>query len=100
MGLSQHAYERIFTRLTPKEQQELFRRLKVIEELRHKYCGHDFALRLLKLGAQRNEAWSEQSNGDEVWAILRRGEIKTVMLRRSTQPPTAAALRVDKVVFL
>jgi hypothetical protein len=37
------------------------------------------------------------SNGDQVWALVRGGEVITVMLRRSTQPATAAALRVDAV---
>ena len=62
--------------------------------------GHDWGVRLMRLGCQRNDAWSDESNGDEVWAVLRRGELKTVMLRRSSQPSTAQALRVDKVVML
>lgn len=98
--VSAHAYQRVFERLTPAEQQELFDRLRVLDTLKHNYCGHDWGIRVLRLGHQRNDAWSDESNGDEVWAVLRRGELKTVMLRRSSQPPTAQALRVDKVVFL
>lgn len=98
--ISQHAYRRVFERLAPAEQQALFERLEVLDRLRHRYCGHDWGIRVLRLGGQRNDAWSDESNGDEVWAVLRRGELKTVMLRRSSQPPTAQALRVDKVVFL
>jgi hypothetical protein len=98
--ISQHAYQRLLGRLTRAEQQDVLNKLKVLETLRETFCGHDFGLRLLRLGCQRNDAWSDQSNGDEVWAVLRRGELKTVMLRRSSQPPTAEALRVDKVVFL
>ena len=37
------------------------------------------------------------SNGDEVWAICRGGFVKTVMLRRSTQPRTKEAFGVDRV---
>lgn len=37
------------------------------------------------------------SNGDAVWAILRAGIIATVMYRRTGQPATAAALRVERV---
>lgn len=97
--ISQHAYRRVVQRLSPAEQQTFFARMKAIEEFRYR-AGHDFAIRVLRLGGQRNDAWSDKSNGDEVWAIIRRGELKTVMLRRSSQPAEAWALRVDKVVFL
>lgn len=96
-----HAWRRIVERLTPAEQQDFFARIKVLEERGPRHAqGHDWAIRVMKLAGQRNDAWGEESNGDEVWAILRRGELKTVMLRRSSQPPTPSALRVDKVVFL
>lgn len=36
------------------------------------------------------------SNGDTVVAIVRDGEVRTIMFRRSTQPFTADALRVDR----
>lgn len=38
------------------------------------------------------------SNGECVWAIVRRGVVATVMLRRSNQPSTAQALRVAAVI--
>ena len=38
------------------------------------------------------------SNGECVWAIVRGGEVATVMLRRGNQPATKVALRVDAVV--
>lgn len=38
------------------------------------------------------------SNGDTVWAIVRGGAIATVMLRRSDQPSTKGAMRVDVVL--
>ena len=37
------------------------------------------------------------SNGNEVWAIVRDGWLTTVMFRRSDQPATAGALRVDRI---
>lgn len=40
-------------------------------------------------------AWSDTSNGDTLVAIIRGGAVVTLMFRRSTQPFTAAALRVD-----
>ncbi len=38
------------------------------------------------------------SNGDCIWAIVRDGAVSTIMLRRSNQPATKAALRVDAVL--
>lgn len=38
------------------------------------------------------------SNGNEVWAIVREGYLRTVMFRRETQPRTPEALRVGRVV--
>ena len=58
------------------------------------------AIRLLKLSAQVNQAYGLRSNGDEVWAIIRNRQLKTVMLRRSSQPQTPAAFRVEKVTVL
>lgn len=40
-----------------------------------------------------------ESNGNEVWAIIRDGHCTTVMLRRSNQPKTADAMHVDQVRF-
>lgn len=39
----------------------------------------------------------DASNGDSVVVIVRDGEVVTAMLRRSWQPFTPAALRVDEV---
>lgn len=99
--LCNHAWRRVVERLSTAEQQLFFARMAALQEVGPRSAqGHDWGVRVLKLGRQRGEAWGEQSNGDEVWAVLRRGEVKTVMLRRSSQPPTPEALRVDKVVFL
>jgi hypothetical protein len=40
------------------------------------------------------------SNGNQVWAMCVDGKVKTIMLRRSSQPATAKALRVDVVKVL
>ena len=43
----------------------------------------------------------DSSNGDQVIVIVRKGEVKTAMLRRSwNQPFTPEALRVDECVRL
>jgi hypothetical protein len=50
------------------------------------------------VGRTRDRGSLVGSNGDCVWAIVRDGEVATVMLRRSNQPSTRAALRVDAVI--
>lgn len=91
-----HALDRIRERLTPQEQRRAEAALPVLNTFP---ADRDYAVRLFRLQGQRNAAWGEVSNGDEVWAIVRRGRVQTVMLRRSTQPATAEAMRVDRVVI-
>ena len=55
----------------------------------------DLAVKLYKFNKQQV---SDLSNGDEVWAIIRDNDVKTIMLRRSTQPATCGALRVKRIV--
>lgn len=96
-ALTGHAWERIADRLHPDERTLAVRRAE--EWLQWQPRGRA-AVRLLQLTRQRNEPWSDVSNGDEVWAILDGCVVITVMLRRSTQPKTAESLRVDRVVLL
>lgn len=60
------------------------------------YRAEDVAVRLALL--PRSVGAFPDSNGNEVWAIVRGGQVKTVMLRRSDQPATPTALRVNKVI--
>jgi hypothetical protein len=98
--ISQHAWKRVIERLTPAEQQQFFRVMSVLEPRLHLYAGEDLAIRVLKLSSQRGLAFGNKSNGDAVWLVVRRGVIKTVMLRRSTQPNAAWAMSVDRAVLL
>lgn len=61
--------------------------------------GEAVAVLVMVLEEQVNEAWSEKSNGDEVWTIIRNQKLVTLMLRRHTQPKTPLALKVDRVVI-
>lgn len=49
-------------------------------------------------GDDRDDVLSRQSNGDEVWAVLREGHVATIMLRRSNQPKRPDAFGVEKVL--
>lgn len=94
--LSGHTLDRLADRLTVEERTAVAERIgRVAAAL----PGGDVALRVLTLAGQRNAAWSNVSNGDTVWAIVRGGTVATVMLRRSTQPTTPAAFGVDRVLY-
>ena len=53
-----------------------------------------------RAGDDRDDILTRESNGNEVWSINRDGRIITLMLRRSNQPHTADALRVNRVMAL
>lgn len=96
-----HATDRVRERLTEAgysrpEQDELL--AKVDKFAARTRQGRSVAVRVLRLGEQVGREYSDRSNGDEFWAIIRDRKVVTTMLRRSNQPATAAALRVDLVI--
>lgn len=52
------------------------------------------------LGTEKfhGEAWSDESNGTQVVAVIRHSKVVTLMFRRETQPWTPESLRVDVVI--
>lgn len=94
--LSAHTLDRLADRLTADERTAVAERIRRVSAA---LPDADVALRVLTLTGQRNDAWSDVSNGDTVWAVIRGGTVATVMLRRSTQPTTPAAFGVDRVLF-
>lgn len=70
----------------------------VVKVIRAKLGGRRFDSAAVKVGTLREERGSLiGSNGDQVWAVLRGGDVVTIMLRRSDQPATPSALRVRHV---
>ena len=69
-----------------------------------KSCGNTSAAVLLGNVPAQNDTGAyrsrELSNGDLVVLIVRNGEPKTIMFRRSNQPFTESALHVEKVYTL
>lgn len=65
------------------------------------YPGISLAVRLTVLPEHHGDTTSPRderdSNGNEVWAILRNGHVTTIMLRRDTQPRTTEAFGVNRV---
>lgn len=59
----------------------------------------NLAVCLCLLPAHLRTTDTDASNGDAIWAVIRNHHLITLMLRRSTQPATPAALKVDTVLF-
>jgi len=62
-------------------------------------ASRSVAVKLTTLPESHGEYWVE-SNGNQVWAIIRDRRVVTLMLRRDNQPETSDALRVDFVTAL
>jgi hypothetical protein len=69
--------------------------------LRERYAHKDIAVVIGKtgIGFQPKQNRNE-SNGDLVIAVIRRGTLCTVFYRRSSQPLTPEALRVEEIIKL
>ncbi len=93
-----HAFDRMTLRLSSEEQ------TRVVSAIETKWLrlenapSRDFAIVAMALDSIRmTDQTSWESNGDAIVGIVRKGTLKTVMLRRFNQPMTKEALRVDAV---
>jgi hypothetical protein len=98
--MSAHYVNRLVERMTAAEAQALVGAIGKLATTMP--ADRDFAVHVLRLPQTRGE-WTFNpdgtgtSNGNNVWAIIRKGRVATVMLRRDAQPSTPAAFRVDAV---
>lgn len=101
MNNTNHSLERINERLTDAgiAQANINTLAAILDHVAATQTG-SVAIKALTLKGQINAAYGNRSNGDTVFAIVRNRKVVTVFLRRSTQPSTTAALRVDRVVSL
>ena len=90
MGITPHAKRQCETRDFPVE--------AVLRVVERKLDGRQSESAAVLVGWTKDRGGLIGSNGNEVWAIVRGGEIVTVMLRRDDQPKTKAALRVEEVL--
>jgi len=94
--ISTHALDRLNIRVSEEEKREVIQNVKAVLEVVGRQI--DVAVYALKLDAHRATNCDSKSNGQNIVAIVRKGVVKTVMLRRDNQPPTRTALRVDRVI--
>jgi len=97
--VSRHAIERVAERCKDAGMDPVKVVAKAVVAARAAKPGESVAVRIATFPKQVNETWGDRSNGDTIWAVIRNQEVMTFMLRRSTQPATAAAMRVDRVQF-
>jgi len=93
-ALTRHAAERAIVRLGDLRSDL---RLTATRRAVAFAVGHprgSYAVRVMRDATMHGVPWSESSNGTDVWAIIRDGEVRTMMYRRSSQPATPKALRV------
>ena len=102
MAITNHAWGRIWKRLAELgltvPQRNTLKIMAICVARESKVPSE--AVRICKLAQQHNRPWSNESNGDTVWAIVRDRDLVTIMFRRSTQPSTRKALRVAEVRIL
>lgn len=98
-----HAVERFTSRLS-EVGVDPDAMLTLAEQIAAHYEKSSVAVRMLVLrrscGDQSADLLSRESNGNEWWVICRDGWVVTLMLRRSEQPKTREALRVEQVLIV
>lgn len=65
------------------------------------HCRMDTAIRVARVSfhGDNTQAYRDraESNGEEIWAIVRDARVVTMMYRRANQPATREALRVQAI---
>jgi hypothetical protein len=92
----EHALEQLNKRLNflPETERALIGLNTLI--IAKSFPQQDVAVKMKKLKGKHISP--DQSNGNQVWAIIRSGKIKTFMLRRRTQGNSEKDFNVDFVI--
>jgi len=93
-----HAYERCMERLNEANVPiEIATRVYVdLKDVARKFKG-SVALRLFDVNPIGVFMNPNESNGDEVWCIIRKGQLNTIMLRDHRQNNSKQRLRVSNI---
>lgn len=93
--LTQHAMDRLALRFGPVERATIAARA---DREAARYPEGRTAIKLARVET-RGTAWSDDSNGDTVVAIVLDGRVLTIEYRRSSQPFNRGALRCDRLAI-
>jgi hypothetical protein len=98
MQIDDHAFDRMTLRLEDDERKQIIEKIESVwnrvQDCLKKDVGV-IAMRISDIRMTDNSGY--ESNGDSIVGIVRKGCLKTVMLRRLSQPMTKDSLRVDKI---
>lgn len=97
MNATRHALERATDRLGIVLDPDIIRSIIDRADALAPTCNRDTAIRLARV-RMVGQAWSAQSNGDTVIAIVRARRVVTFMFRRASQPFTPENLSVQEVI--
>lgn len=95
MQATVHALGRLAERLSEEDRERVSAALADVESARYRAS---VAVRVARLAQPVGDPWGVESNGSDVWAVIRGGTVVTVMLRRKSQPTNPSAFGVDRVI--
>ena len=98
MRIDDHAFDRMTLRLEDDERKQIIEKIESVWNRVQDCLKKDIgiiAMRISDIRMTDNSGY--ESNGDSIVGIVRKGCLKTVMLRRLSQPMTKDSLRVNKI---
>ena len=98
MQIDDHAFDRMSLRLDDDERKQIIQKIESVWNRVENCLNKDVGVIAMKIGDIRmTDNSGYESNGDSIVGIVRKGSLKTVMLRRLSQPMSKDSLRVDKI---
>lgn len=98
MQIDDHAFDRMTLRLEDDERKQIIEKIESVWNRVQDCLKKDVGIIAMRIGDIRmTDNSGYESNGDSIVGIVRKGCLKTVMLRRLSQPMTKESLRVDKI---
>jgi len=98
MQIDDHAFDRMSLRLDDDERKQIIQKIESVWNRVENCLNKDVGVIAMKIGDIRmTDNSGYESNGDSIVGIVRKGSLKTIMLRRLSQPMTKDSLRVDKI---
>lgn len=97
--LAQHAAERAAHRLADLPADVREKALRIADAYAAEHPDDRHAVRVHRDDTFHGQAWSEESNGHDVWAIVDNGVVRTFMYRRRQQAADRRAFNVRYIAL-